>query len=123
VYADKSTVADSADSSEDEMSGRYPYNNEEIGKRRLQVKDTLRCPYCDDRLKKWLVIQTPFTEWPSEFLYVCLNDACGYFVGGWETLAEQEVPGSYRFMFEPTIGGCYSIPVLSKDDLRDRIVD
>ncbi|UCD23208.1 MAG: hypothetical protein JSW51_09105 [Gemmatimonadota bacterium] len=105
------------------MPARYAYSDEEIGERKLQVKDTLRCPYCDDRLRKWLVIQTPFTEWPSEFLYVCLNDECGYFVGGWETLAEQDVPGSYRFMFEPTIGGCYSIPVLSRTDLRDRIVD
>jgi hypothetical protein len=126
VYAEKPS-ANSADrdyaSKVDNSASRYPYSTEEIGERRLQVKDTLRCPYCDSSLKKWLVTQTPFTEWPSEHQYVCLNDECGYFMGGWETLAAQEVPGSYRFMFEPTVGGCYSIPVLSRNDLRDRIVD
>jgi len=123
VYAEKPSASDATQIAEKDTSTRYPYGDDEIVERRLQVKDTLRCPYCDDDLKKWLLTQTPFTEWPSEYQYVCLNDECGYFVGGWETLAEQEVPGSYRFMFEPTIGGCYSIPVLGRNDLRDRIVD
>jgi len=123
VYAEKLSTDDATQIVEEETSTRYPYSDKEIAERRLQVKDALRCPYCDDSLKKWLVTQTPFTEWPGEHQYVCLNDECGYFVGGWETLAEQEVPGSYRFMFEPTIGGCYSIPVLGRNDLRDRVVD
>jgi SAM-dependent methyltransferase len=101
----------------------YPYNAQEIADRKAQVKDTLRCPYCDHKLKQYWVTQTPFTEWPSEYQYVCLNDECVYFVEGWHTLAEQEVPGSYRFMFEPTVGGCYSIPVLSRHDLKNRTTD
>jgi len=123
VYAGKLSAGDATQIVGEDTSTRYPYNDDEIVVRRLQVKETLRCPYCDDNLKKWLVTQTPFTEWPSEHQYVCLNDECGYFMGGWSTLAEQEVPGSYRFMFEPTVGGCYSIPVLGRNDLRDRIVD
>ena len=124
VYAEKPATVDvMRQSTDDAASNRYPYSDEQIGERRRQVQNTLRCPYCDSGLKKWVVTQTPFTEWPSEYQYVCLNDECGYFAGGWETLAEQEVPGSYRFMFEPTVGGCYSIPVLSRNDLKDRIVD
>jgi SAM-dependent methyltransferase len=102
---------------------RCPYGKEEIAARRAAVSDTLRCPYCDERLKKWSVPQTPFTEWPSEYQFVCLNDDCVQFVLGWETMAAQEVPGSCRFMYEPVIDGCYTISVLSRNDLRDGVVD
>ena len=105
------------------MSDRNNYTQQEIAQRKSQVKNTLRCPYCDARLRKWLVTQTPFTEWPSEFIYVCMNDECAYFLLGWAKMTEQGGSGSYRFMYEPTIGNCYAIPVFSRQDLKADVME
>jgi SAM-dependent methyltransferase len=95
---------------------------EEIAARKRRVRETLRCPYCDARLEKWQVPNTPFNEWPSEFQYICFNDACAYFLSGWATMAAQGNPCSYRFMFDPPTGGCHPVVVLSDRALRDGIV-
>ncbi len=123
VYADKLGKPGDGPQSPQGASVRCPYSKEEIIERKGSVGDTLRRPYCDERLKKWSVPQTPFTEWPSEYQFVCLNDDCVQFALGWETMAAQEVPGSCRFMYEPVINGCYTISVLGRNDLRDGIVD
>jgi len=101
----------------------HPPDREEIQRRKLRVKETLRCPHCNEKLSKWLVPDTPFIEWSSEFQYICFNDACAYFADGWATLASQGSPCSYRFMFDPPTGGCYSIPVPTAEALRDGIVE
>jgi SAM-dependent methyltransferase len=101
----------------------YPFSKEEIEQRRSRVKDTFRCPYCDERLNKWEVPDSPYIEWPSEFQYICFNDECAYFVGGWHTMASQGNPCSYRFMYDPPTDGCHPIPVLSRQALRDGIVN
>ena len=45
--------------------------------RRLKdIDSNLECPHCGERLKKWAIPQTPFTEWEHEFMYVCMNDFC-----------------------------------------------
>ena len=90
--------------------------------RNRSVGDTLRCPHCDERLAKWRVPESPFNEWPSEFQYICFNDKCSYFVSGWNTMAAQVNLGSYRFMFDPLIGGCYPVAVLDHETLKDGIV-
>jgi SAM-dependent methyltransferase len=102
---------------------RLPFGDQEIAARRQRVKETLRCPYCDTKLEKWQVPDSPFIEWPSEFQYVCFNDGCAYFAGGWSTLAAQGNFGSYRFMYDPPTDGCHSIAVLSDKALRDGIVE
>jgi SAM-dependent methyltransferase len=100
----------------------YPFSEEEIQKRKRQIHQTLRCPYCDAMLEKWQVPDTPFIEWPSEFQYICFNDDCAYFLGGWAAMAAQGNPCSYRFMYDPPTDGCHPIPVLSPQALRDGIV-
>jgi hypothetical protein len=99
------------------------FNGAEIERRRQRVEQTLRCPYCDQSLSKWEVPQTPFTEWPSDYHYICFNDDCTFFVAGWETMTAQGGLGSYRFMYEPTLGNCYPVPVLSSDNLRESIIE
>jgi SAM-dependent methyltransferase len=100
----------------------YPFGEEEIAARKRRVGETLRCPYCDAWLEKWQVPDTPFNEWPSEHQYVCFNDACAYFLGGWPTMASQGNPCSYRFMYDPTTGGCYPFVVLNEKACRGSIV-
>ena len=98
------------------------FNREEIEQRTRQVKTTLRCPYCDGNLDKWEVPDTPFIEWASDFQYICFNDECPYFAGGWGAMSSQGNGCSYRFMYDPSSGGCHPIPVPTKEALRENIV-
>jgi hypothetical protein len=98
-------------------------DKDEIKRRKEAIKDTLCCPYCGERLKKWEVPQTVFTQWPNEFFYVCMNDDCSYFNRGWYTMASQGNPCSYRLMYDPLTDSCNPIPVFNKETLRDGIIE
>ncbi len=97
-------------------------NPEEVRRRMSLVGRTLRCPYCEAPLLKWEVPQNIYTEWPNEFFYVCFNDSCPYYVRGWEFMAAQKNPGSYRLMYDPLKDSCGPIPVFDKQTLRDGIL-
>jgi SAM-dependent methyltransferase len=104
----------------------YPskFNPEEVARRTAAVKDTLRCPHCDEGLRKWAVPQNPFSEWDTDFLYVCFNDGCPYLVRGWEVMFRQGNRGlSYRFSYHPLRDRCMSIPVQTLHAGRDVIID
>ena len=75
-------------------------------------------------MKKWAVPQTPFTEYDTEFMYVCFDDRCPFLVGGWDTLNRQGNHGfSCRFMYDPDRDVCLSVPVPSLRALRESIVE
>ena len=86
------------------------------------IARTLLCPHCEEPLSRWLVPQTPFIEWSSTYQFICFNDECPHYVGGWKTFENQGIPGSYRFMYDPDSGGCHSVPVLTPTSLRASIV-
>jgi SAM-dependent methyltransferase len=94
----------------------------DLRKRKRLVGQTLRCPHCDQPLSKWQVPLTPFIEWSSTHQYICFNDDCSFYVRGWDAFARQNIPGSYRFMYDPDSGGCHSVPVLTPTALRASIV-
>ncbi len=96
-------------------------DKKELEQRKRDTGNTLCCPYCGDKLKKWEVPQTVFTQWPNEFLYVCFNDACSYYIGGWEAMAVVGNTCSYRLMYDPITNTCNPIPVFGKDALKDGI--
>ncbi len=96
---------------------------EQVAARKRTIRETLRCPYCRERLEKWAVPQTPFTEWPNPYMYVCFNDACCYYVEGWEAMAAQGNWCSYRFMYNPESDAGGPIPVQHARMLRDGIVN
>jgi SAM-dependent methyltransferase len=97
---------------------------DELARRKAGVADTLACPYCGDRLRKWAVPQTPFTEWDEEFLRVCFNDRCPYLLRGWRAMERQGNRGfSYRLMYHPGNRCCLPLPVPSLSALRESIVD
>jgi SAM-dependent methyltransferase len=88
------------------------------------MKNTLECPYCGEKMKKWAVPQGPFTEWDNEFMYICFNDACPYLMRGWEVMAEQGNRGiSYRCMYYPEKEVCMPVPIFSLQALRESIVE
>ncbi len=88
------------------------------------IRRTLLCPYCNQRMSKWAVPNTPFSTWDAEFLYICFNDRCRYYVHGWKTMSEQGRQGmSYRFMFDPDRGSGFPILVTGPYTLKDGIVE
>jgi SAM-dependent methyltransferase len=89
-----------------------------------QVAQDHNCPYCGDKLKKWEVPQTPFTEWDIDYMYVCFNDVCPYLVGGWEEMGRQgNLGSSYRLMFNPQSQTLMPMAVPSLLTAKDGIVD
>ena len=122
VYADRRGGNGKKRSTPEPYAGRF--DSDELTMRMADVTDTLRCPHCDERLCKWAVPQNPFSEWDTDFLYVCFNDECPYLVRGWEVMFKQGNRGlSYRFSYHPLRDRCMSIPVPTLHAGKDGIID
>jgi SAM-dependent methyltransferase len=104
--------------------GDHP-DESELKKRKAEIKETLRCPYCGEKLKKWAVPENPFAcTWENEFMYICFNDACPYYVRGWDCMNSQgNSSTSYRLMYNPEKDCCMPIPVPSHNALREGIIE
>ena len=86
---------------------------------------TLQCPYCGERLNKWAVPDNPFAcTWDNDFMYICFNDKCPYYVRGWEFMYREGNRGvSYRLMYYPEKDRCMPIPVPTPGALRESIIE
>ncbi len=85
---------------------------EVVSERKARVRETLCCPYCEERLEKFEIAVSPFCEWPNEYMYVCFNNDCSYLISGWDAMAAQGNPGfSYRLMYDPTRDRCMPTPM------------
>jgi len=101
-----------------------PTGQEEFERHRAEIKSSLRCPHCGEKMKKWMVPQSPFTQWDNEFMYICFNDSCPYLEGGWRAMQEQGNGGlSYRCMYNPERDTCMPVPVHNLMALRESIVE
>jgi SAM-dependent methyltransferase len=100
-------------------------DEKDLEQRKRRIKTTLQCPHCGEQLKKWLVPDNPFeVTWDNEFMYICFNDHCPYYVRGWDHMAKEGNRGvSYRLMYNPDKDVCLPIPVPSPRALRESIVD
>lgn len=124
VFADrKGAVSGCTRQLPESLAVNRPAVPDEPVARRRWVGATHRCPHCGEPLAKWQVPQTPFTQWSSPYQFICFNDDCPYYAGGWGALARQGNPGSYRFMYDPDSGTCHAVPVPTPGALRDSIVE
>ena len=122
VYADRTGGSGKKRSTPQPYASKFA--PEELERRMADVKETLRCPHCDKRLRKWAVSQNPFCEWDTDFLYVCFNDECPYLVRGWEVMFKQGNRGlSYRFSYHHLRDRCMSVPVPTLHAGKDGIID
>ena len=98
---------------------------EVLDERKRAVKGTLCCPYCGEKMRKWAVPDNPFAQtWDNDFMYICFNDACSYFVKGWDFMYRDGNRGvSYRLMYNPEKDRCMPIPVPTRQALKEGIVD
>jgi SAM-dependent methyltransferase len=87
---------------------------EVLERRKREVRESLRCPYCEEPLEKFEVSPSPFLEWDNEFFYVCFNNQCPYMRGGWNAMSRQGNQGfTYRLMYDPIRDLCRPTPVAS----------
>jgi hypothetical protein len=88
----------------------------------VEDRNKTRCPHCSETLQKWS--SPELGAWSSDYQYVCFNDHCPYFEGGWRWMLEQyNVTASYRYRFEPVTGERGPLPVWSKQALRAYIIE
>lgn len=88
------------------------------------VRESLLCPHCGERMKKWSTPNHPFSTWDTDFLYICFNDACPYVVSSWRAMSLQGNPGvSCRFVYDPVRDSAIAIPIVNLNALRDGIVE
>lgn len=89
-----------------------------------QTAESLRCPHCGSKMKKWMVPQTPFTQWDTDHLYVCMHNTCPYLVRGWEAMNRRGNRAcSHRQAFNPLTERLMPLAVPSLGTLRDGIVE
>jgi len=126
VYADKKG-GDPLRRSRPEVIISYgePLDQETFERRKKAIKHTLRCPHCGEKMLKWAVPDNPFeVTWDNEFMYICFNDACPYYVRGWDFMYRDGNRGcSYRLMYNPEKDCCMPIPVPTPKALRESIVE
>jgi hypothetical protein len=137
-YADSGLPSDPvyavyADKKGGEKKGKRPnitndYGNvlspKEVQEKKKKVKETLRCPHCGEKMKKWAVPDNPFScTWDNDFMYICFNDHCQYYVRGWDHMNNEGNRGiSYRLMYNPVNDCCSPIPVQSPKSLKEGII-
>ena len=102
VYADKKGPA-KTDRPEIYEPVRESCDPSELDSRMKKIKDTCCCPYCGERMLKWEVPDNPFGQtWDNEYMYICFNDNCSYYVRGCDNLMKSVGRhSSYRLMWNP----------------------
>jgi hypothetical protein len=90
-YADKKDTALSRQARPDlTVTWGETFANDELKKREKAVHTTFCCPHCGEKLRKWAVPDNPFCQtWDNEFMYICFNDLCPYYVRGWNLMYKQ----------------------------------
>ena len=93
----------------------------------VEINEIPACSHCGKRMSKWAAPQLPFggsTTWACEFLYVCFNDECPYFVKGWDWMWNHyQRRVSYRHTLDPSTGQTSPIPVPTGEHLRECIIE
>jgi len=102
-----------------------PMPSEEVVlQRKAKTRETLSCPYCEQRMGKWELPMSPFSSWDAELLYVCMNDACPYVQRGWNALSQQGVSSTtYRLTYDPNRHSFMPLAIPNLQAIQDNILN
>ncbi len=74
------------------------------------------CPHCEKETTKW---EPPLdgvgegSGWDSEFLYICTNNDCSFYLQSRERMLKYYQRNvAYRYMYNPASGEAGSIPAV-----------
>ena len=125
LYAEKKGAGISRNSRQiSTLTYGRPMDNDQLKEKEKDVGKTLCCPHCGEGLLKWAVPDNPFCQtWDNDYMYICFNDQCPYYVRGWDLMYKtNNKTMSYRFMYNPDKNCCMPIPVPSAKALREGII-
>jgi hypothetical protein len=83
--------------------------------------DLRKCTHCQQEMQRWYT--PPDSTWGTVYQYICFNDACGYYIRGWDWIEKTyNKKASYRHRYNPFGGDAGPIPVWSPTALRENII-
>ncbi|MEZ4526035.1 MAG: zinc ribbon domain-containing protein [Desulfobacterales bacterium] len=99
---------------------------EEAFERVISLKKP-RCKYCGQEMSLWEVPDINVSDglgWGTPWLFVCFNDECSLYAGGWKNLQENYGrTGSYRCICYPGTENYESMSVWSSMGGQGQIID
>ena len=85
------------------------------------------CPHCGKEMVIWECPPVSFSDglgWGTPYLYVCFNDDCPLYLGGWENVMEHYATvASYRCICDPMSNKMDSMVVYTRDGGKGYIID
>ena len=85
------------------------------------------CPHCGKERVIWECPPVSFSDglgWGTPYLYVCFNDDCPLYLGGWENVMEHYATvASYRCICDPMSNKMDSMVVYTRDGGKGYIID
>jgi hypothetical protein len=86
-----------------------------------------KCPHCENEMSIWEVPPINFSDglgWGVPYLFVCFNDECSLYKGGWEHLKDNYAhTASYRCMNYPGTKQFELMPVFSPVGATGQVID
>lgn len=80
------------------------------------------CKHCGKKLSKIAIPEN--SDWNTEFLFVCMNDDCQYYIRGWEWMKTNfNSISSYRYMINPLTNIDGPIPVFTNTQYKNLIIN
>jgi hypothetical protein len=85
------------------------------------------CPHCGKEMVIWECPPVSFSDglgWGTPFLYVCFNDDCPLYLGGWDNVMDNYATmASYRCICDPMSDQMDSMVVYTRDGGKGYIID
>jgi len=99
---------------------------EQVFEKVISMKKPL-CPHCKKEMSIYEVPPVTFSDglgWGTPYLFLCFNDKCSLYEGGWENLKENyNQTASYRCMNYPGTDTFELMPVFSPMGATGQIID
>jgi len=88
------------------------------------MEDNPRCPYCGQKMSKWVPPSTCTLSQGTPFIYICFNDHCPYFTKSWDWMRiNYNESVAYRHAYNPATGKTLPIWFPSFNAGKSRIID